>query len=865
MRHILRLYLGTKTLNKCFVGVLHIFCFYLYFLTTAFAQNNAAVVKGIVLDENSNPLRAAAITYLDDLGIKHGGQSDEYGVYKIDIPFDQDITLKIDYLNHKPVELLLNLKRGEIYEFYPVLSKDTYQIGEVKISITKRKQRKKQVQGVKTLSKKIIKNLPQLNNSVEHLLKTYPGFMNNNELSTQYTVRGGNYDENLVYVNGIEIYRPFLVRSGQQEGLSFVNTDMVKEVDFSAGGFQAKYGDKLSSVLDVTYRTPDSLEFGGNLSLLGGSLYVQGVGLEDPKTKKNKLTGQLGIRYRDNSLLVDSQTTEVDFKPRFADVQAYLSYRINKRLQFDFLGNISLNQYNYKPLTDFVTFGPLGDVKALQVFYQGQERDQFFSKLGAFKLVDKVNSSLTLEYIASLYHTHEREYYDIIASYGLGTVINSIGTSSVNEESIFFNGVGAQLIHARNDLDALIFRAQHRGTYKSEESSNNEVIQWGASYTMESIRDRLSEYEVIDSAGYSVRPLIDDFLRDEPYNSFTAPIVTFNKVSAYNNTYIHRLSAYTQYSFDKDIGKQAKHTLSSVIGVRTQAWMLYDKLQAIVSPRFHFGLDPDWENQFGEDRDFIFNLSFGLYNQAPFYRELRDINGVVSPDVLAQKSFHAVFGMDYNFVSEGQPFSLTTELYYKYLWDVNPYSIDNVRIRYAAHNEGVAFARGIDLRLHGEFVKGSESWFTFGVMDTQENIMDRGYIARPTDQRLKFGVLFQDYVPTVQNLKMYLNLVYQTGVLSGTPNFEDSYQYRVRLRPYRRADIGLFYVFKDDKNNTKFFKNTFLDSFKSFSVGLEVFNVFNTLNVITNTYVRDISSKTQFLVPNYMTSRVVNFKMYFSL
>ncbi|PZQ80313.1 MAG: TonB-dependent receptor, partial [Flavobacterium johnsoniae] len=653
------------------------------------------------------------------------------------------------------------------------------------------------------------------------------------------------YDENLVYVNEVEVYRPFLIRSGQQEGLSFTNTDMILNVDFSAGGFQAKYGDKLSSVLDITYRRPKS--FGASLeaSLLGGSLMVETA------SKNQKWAAITGVRYRDNSLLVNSQETETNFRPTFADIQTNVTFNPNNKWEWSFLGNISQNRYNYEPLTRQTNFGTIDDPKALLVFYEGQEKDRYETYFGALKTTYKASEDFTLKFIASAYLTQEQEYFDIKADYSFGELDTNIGSGSLGN-IVYTQEIGSQLNHARNDLDALIVNAEVKGFHNIKENK----IEWGFKYTREDIRDRIVEWEVIDSAGFSLNPPVIDLpIRDQPYTPYTGPLVPYQNVRALNFTKIDRLSGYVQWSKKSLIGS---HDVWYNFGVRAHNWQvsgdnLDGKNQTTFSPRGQFAIKPDW------DSDMVFRLSGGLYHQPPFYRELRGADGKVNPDVKAQQSIHVVLSNDYSFQMWQRPFKLVTEAYYKSMSDVNTYTLDNVRIRYSANNDAKAYAAGFDARLNGEFVPGTESWFSFGYMKTEENINNRGYIARPTDQRLKFGILFQDYVKNIPNLKLYLNLVYNTGLPGGSPSYADPYVYQSRLRDYRRADVGFSYVFTE-KNELRP-DGHWLKRFKDLSLGFEIFNMFNNQNAITNTWVRDVYTKVQYGIPNYMTTRVFNVKL----
>ena len=797
-------------------------------LTLSFAQN--ATIKGIILDENNQPIEKVNVKTDNN-----GTATNTNGFYIITIPANKEITIEFTHLSHKKVVSTFNLKNGEQFEFNPVMSASIEQIATVIVS----GDRRKEVEGIITLKSEVIRKIPGANAGVENLLLTLPGVSNNNELSTQYSVRGGNYDENLVYVNGIEVYRPFLVRSGQQEGLSFVNTNLVQNVDFSSGGFQAKYGDKLSSVLDITYKNPYQFEVNADLSLLGGSLSVENL------SKDSKFSSIVGLRYRDNSLLVNAKETETNFKPTFADAQAYFTYKFSNKFYLSFLGGASINKYNFEPQTRQTNFGTLSDPVALLVFYDGQEKDRYQTLFGAFKGSYFVNDDLTLHLIASTYHTTEEEYFDILAQYRLGEVNSNIGDENLGEVE-FSQGIGSQLNHGRNDLDALITNIEHKGDFKV----NDNRFEWSVKYTNEDIRDRLIEWEVIDSAGFSVRPP-RTFPNDQPYESFSGPLEPFQNVRSTNNTQINRLQAYGQWSKRSTLGTS---DVWYNAGVRAHSWSvsgdgISSSNQTVFSPRAQFAIKPYWE------KDMLFRLAAGMYYQPPFYRELRDANGAIQPNVKAQKSFHLVLGNDYSFKMWDRPFKLTSEVYYKNLSDVNPYTLENVRIRYRANNSSKAYAYGLDMRLNGEFVPGTESWFSFGYLKTEENINNRGYISRPTDQRLKFAALFQDYVPNMPNLKMYLNLVFNTGLPGGSPSYADPYEFQNRLPSYKRADLGLQYVLVDSE---KTFNTGWKKPFKALSFGFEIFNIFDVQNSITNTWVRDVSSKRQIAIPNYLTPRVFN-------
>jgi hypothetical protein len=808
--------------------LLYLFC--IPFL--GFSQT--ATIKGVILDESQLPIYNVSI-----LVGNTGSTSNENGFYELKVPANTDVIVEFTHLAHKKIVATFNLKNGQEVEFNPVMNITIEQIATVIINTNTRQS----VEGISTISPEILRTIKGAQPGVENILKTLPGVNISNELSTQYSVRGGNFDENLVYVNEIEVYRPFLIRSGQQEGLSFVNTDMVQNVDFSAGGFQAKYGDKLSSVLDITYRNPISFGIRADLSLLGGSLAIETV------SKDSKFTGIMGLRYRDNSLLINSLETETNVKPVFADAQTYFTYKFSDKFHLNFLGNLSLNRYRFQPQNRQTNFGTLADPLALIVFYEGQEKDQYQTEFGAFKANYFVNDDVTLKLIASTYHTTEEEYFDILAQYRLGEVNTDIGGENLGEVE-FSEGIGSQLSHARNDLDALISTIEHKGDYKI----NNNTIEWSIKYTHEDIRDRLVEWEVIDSAGFSVRPPNIDAFNQQPYLPFQGPLVAFQEVRATNKVQINRLQAYAQWSKRSTIGTS---DVFYNAGVRVQNWTVNgdgvsSSSQTVFSPRAQFAIKPDW------NKDMLFRIAGGLYYQPPFYRELRDSSGVVQPNVKAQQSMHIVLGNEYSFTMWNRPFKLVSEAYYKNLTDINPYTLENVRIRYRAKNNAKAYAYGLDFRLNGEFVPGTESWFSFGYLKTEENIEGRGYIARPTDQRLKFGILFQDYMPKIPDMKMYLNLVYNTGVPGGSPSYADPYDYQNRLRDYKRADLGISYVLVDQN---KTYKKGWKQPFKELELGFEIFNMFDAQNTITNTWVRDVYSKRQYAIPNYLSPRVFNVRL----
>ena len=783
-----------------------------------------AVVRGIITNNNQAPIQNATI-----ISGRNGTTSNTNGFYSLQVQSNIDIQVIFQHIGYQNSIVKLKLNPGEIYELNPVINESEEQIAEVIVQANQQRV----IKGMTALTPETIRNISGANAGVENLLMSLPGVNSNNELSTQYAVRGGNYDENLVYVNEIEVYRPQLIRSGQQEGLSFLNPDMIQQVQFSAGGFEASYGDKLSSVLDITYKSFSKNQTLLSLSRLGGNLSWS--------LGKEKWSMITGLRYRDNGLLVDQKETETNFNPSFADLQTFITYAHSDQLFFNILGAFSVNTYRYEPLVRQTNFGTIEQPKALVVYYDGNEKDKYTAFTGALKTTWIPNNNNSYRLILSNYQTVENEHFDILAQYRLGDPNTSIGGDDLGEVT-FTEGVGSQLTHGRNNYAAQIVDGKLRGKH----IKGNHQLDWGIGYKREHIDDRLVEWEVVDSAGFSIRPPSGSISNDQPYNSFTGPLVPFAYVQATNQTPIQRMTSFFQWSHRGLVGNTL-YWLTA--GIRGQRWQLdNEKPKYIASPRMQFSFRP-------KNKDHVlYRFATGLYAQPPFYRELRSRNGQINPEVDAQKSIHLSLGNEYRFSMWNRPFLFQSELYYKHLDQLNAYTVENVRIRYDANNDTKGFVYGLDLRLHGEFVPGTESWISLGLMSTEENRNNRGYIPRPTDQRIKFAMLFQDYVPSMPFLKMNLNLVYNSGLPGGAPNYADPYDYGGRLRDYKRADLGIFYVVNDENKSR-------LPFVKDLMIGFEIFNVFDVQNAITMTWVRDVTSKSQFGIPNYMTPRVFNLKL----
>lgn len=832
---VILLHLKAPSLENNILNHKRLACLVFYILSLTCCYTQTATISGVVFDENQNPLPNVNINFSDG-----GTTTNANGFYVLTLVADQAISITFSHLGFKEVVLQnLILNTNENFEFNPILNTSVIQIDEIEVSASGHKI----TPAIESITPELVRKIPGANAGVETLLKLLPGVSFNNELSTQYNVRGGNFDENLVYINGIEVYRPFLIRSAQQEGFSFINSNMVANIDFSAGGFQAKYGDKLSSVLDITYKIPTSFGVQVGASLLGASTSIETI------SKNKSLTTITGLRYRNNSLLVNSQQTQSNLKPVFADAQTFLKYHFNSKFNISFLGNFSSNDYKNEPVSRQTNFGTFTEPRALVVSYEGNERNNYKTALGAFSTNVIPSNNVKLTVTGSIYHTKENEFSDVIASYELGDV-NTDFESEQFGEIVNTGDAGSQQSRARNRLDILIVNLSHKGSFKKDKK----LLEWGIKYTYEDVRDELRESEFLDSAGFFLRPPNTALINNQPQEPFTADIVPFEQVFTENFVSTQRTSAFLQFNNTTTWGNT---DVFYNLGIRAQLWTLngdFDSnTQFIFSPRAQLAIKPSWE------KDMLFSLALGSYQQPPFYRELRNLQGNVQPNVEAQKSFHFVLGNEYSFTVWNRPFKLISEGYFKNLTNINTYTIEDVRIRYRANNQAIAFAYGFDFRLNGSLIPGEESWLSLGYLNTKENQDNRGYISRPTDQRFKLGFLFQDYMPSIPNLKLYLNLVYNTGVPGGSPNNEDPYNFQNRLRDYRRADLGISYIFAN--RNFTHPKEHWLHKFKEFTIGFEIFNLFNNQNSITNTWVRDIETQQQFAVPNFLTSRILNLKV----
>ena len=789
-------------------------------------------INGTITDEQNNSLLSVNISILNQ---SMGAISDENGKYSLEIPPNRSIVVVYSFIGYEMEKIRIPmLKEGQNYTLNIQLKTSSTLLEDV--IITDQKSRKESFSRIKP---KHVSVLPGNSGGIEAILKTLPGVSSANELSSQYSVRGGNFDENLVYVNGIEVYRPFLVRSGQQEGLSFVNTDMVSSILFSAGGFDAKYGDKMSSVLDITYKRPRENAATLQLSLLGGAAHFEGI------TKNGRLSYLIGARHKTSQYLLNSLDTEADYSPKFSDIQTFVNFELNTNWQISFLGNISSNQYKMVPKNRDTEFGTVNEALKLTIYFEGQEVDKYQTYFGALSTSYQPNTKLQLQFTTSAFRTFEQENFDILGEYWLYQLENNLGSDNFGDIA-FDRGVGKYINHARNSLNATVINFSHKGNY------NNESLKfdWGFRVQKEEIEDKISEWNLIDSAFFNF-PHPDDNIGDTANPD--QQIIMSELLKTQINLSSYRNSGYIQVS--KDIGN-----LTITGGTRGSYWTYNEEL--LMSPRVSLAYAPIWK------KDIVFRAASGIYYQSPFYKELRTPEGTLNHNIKAQKSTHYVLGADYLFYSWGRPFKWITEVYYKNLENLIPYKVDNVRIQYLANDLSNGYARGIDMKINGEFVSGVESWVSLSVMKTEEDIVgdfitntdgsttEAGFIPRPTDQRVNFSMFFQDYIPGNPNYKMHLNLVYGTGLSFGPPKAE-KYQDILRIPDYRRVDIGFSAVLKSEGKKSRL---KWLNAFKSIWLSAEVFNLLDINNTVSYLWVADITGR-QYAVPNYLTSRQLNAKL----
>jgi len=834
-------------------------CFFLFLLTFFYLNSYGQNIKiyGTITDTLG---RKQSYVTVKLLNTNKGTVSDANGYYEISAPKSDEIKLMYSFIGYISQYKTLKPQEMEISRNVNiVLHEDIKEFKSVDIVENK-------LDDVSMISiKKInIDVLPTASgNSIEALLKTEMGVSSGNELSSQYNVRGGNYDENLVYVNDIEIYRPLLIRSGQQEGLSFLNSDLVSGINFSAGGFEAKYGDKMSSVLDITYKKPK--QFAGSVSgsLLGGTAHVEGVGLN------KKLTYVSGVRYKQSKYMLNSLEVEGDYDPRFLDFQTYLTYQPSNKIELGFLVNIAQNDFIFTPTKNEATFGTFQKPLLLTIYFDGMEKDKFNTYFGAFSFTYKPNTNLSLKFIASTYLTQEEETFDIQGDYFLNELNNNLGSENLGDSSVSL-GYGEYIEHARNYLTATVANFSHNGLYSTE---TNKFL-WGVKYQQEIINDKISEWDFIDSAGYSIN--------SQRY--YPDDVIFLNySVSAKNSMNSNRLSAYIQDIYTIET---PNYDFKINAGLRATYWDYNNEYN--ISPRFSVQLKPYWNKQFE------FRFSTGVYYQPPFYREIRNYDGFIIENPKSQRSIHFVLGGYYDFTAWGRPFVLTSEIYYKKLDNLIPYEIDNVRVRYYADQISKGYTAGLDFKVSGEFVDGVDSWLSVSVMKSEEDIFgdnywayyDKdtnriatnygavdsvhvfpGYLPRPSDQRLSVGLFFQDYIPGNENFKVHLGFIFGTPVPVGPPNTA-RYNALMRSHPaYLRVDLGFSVLLKSEEKIYTL-KNP-LNVFKSIWLSAEVFNLLGVRNTASYSWITVVPNSSniqtleysQYAVPNKLSGTIVNLRL----
>lgn len=778
---------------------------YILLLCAVAAHSQSFVLQGRVTDEQMNPIELASVSCLQQGKVT---MTSLKGEFSMTLQSADSVVVRFSMVGYKTKTRVLRNPRGK--QTLQVVLYSNNVLSDVVVTGTKQ-----QTGQTQDINKEDLRHMPSTTgNAVEELIQGQAGVSTHNELSSQYNVRGGSFDENSVYINNIEIYRPLLVRSGQQEGLSIINPDMVEKIGFSTGGFEAKYGDKMSSALDITYRFPKKLEASATASLLGASAYV-GYG-----NKKFSISN--GIRYKTTQYLLGTMDTKGEYRPNFIDYQAFLNYTPNDRWRISFLGNISDNHYNFYPEDRETSFGTMEDVKSFRVYFDGQEKDVFRTYFGSLDITRNFGKNTSLSLIASAFHTKEQETYDIQGQYWL--------TQTETSENL---GVGTYFQHARNYMKANVQSVKLLLKTKTKKHT----IETALTFKSERIKENSVEYEMRDSSGYSI-----------PHTGESLHMIY--SMRARNTLKANRIEAYAQDTYR--FTSKGEHTLFTLnYGVRLSHWSFNG--ETTVSPRLSLGVIPAFNH------NVTMRFATGLYYQAPFYKEIRDttaIDGVtyatLNKKTKSQRSIHFIAGMDYRFKMSNRPYKFTAEAYYKALSDLVPYSVNNVKVVYYGNNECSGHAAGLDMKLYGEFVPGYDSWISLSLMDTNMKLNGKN-IPLPTDQRYAVSLYFTDYFPGTERWRMFLKLAYADGLPFSAPHQElESNVFRAPA--YKRADIGLNYrlVNNENRQNGRFFKNVWL--------GLECLNLFGINNVNSYYWITDVTNQ-QYAVPNYLTGRQINFRV----
>ncbi len=812
---------------------------------TAAAQKRSAYVSGKVIDENDNPVQSVSVSIL---GKNAGIVTGDSGTFRIRVAANKSFALIFSHSGYKAKQQTFFLSENEEEQAVIKMERSNQMLTTVVVGDT----RERTEVGLTKINPKSAMAMPVPGGGIEKLIQSLVG--SNNELTSQYSVRGGNYDENLIYINDFEIFRPYLVRSGQQEGLSFINPEMAGNVSFYNGGFQAKYGDKMSSVLDIQYKKPK--QFGGSVYL---SLLEQGFHLEG-STKDKRVTYLVGLRTKTNSNLLSSQQTKGVYTPTSTDAQAYVTYKLSDKWQLEALGNFSTTAFKLIPESAQKTtsvFSPLFTANlGLDIYFEGQERDGYKTNFIGLSAINQVNKKLKLKWMVSRFQNKENENFDIAGAYLFGDR-DFDNNSSTFGQIINPLGAGYYQNYGRNTLNIAVWNAALKGTLEK----GKHVIQFGNSIEQTNINDKLYEWEYQDSAGYSL-----------PVN--TGRLSTF-----LNSTAGLSIKKYSGYVQDNINFSNNKTDITLQAGVRYN----YNSLnkEFLISPRAQVSIKPGWK------KDVVFKLAAGIYDQPPFYRELRAFNGTVNTTVKSQKSYQVVAGLDYNFKTESRPFRITTEAYYKNIRDLIPYDVDNVRIRYFGNNKAKGYAYGLETRLYTELVKDAESWLSIGLMKTKENIdgdyyyqyknaggevigpktadqvvadsvrQDVGWVRRPTDRMLTVGLFLQDYLSTNKNFRVHLSMIYGSNMPFNIPN-NPRYRNGLVIDPYIRVDIGFSALLLDEKSSRR--SHSPFRGFDNIWLSFEVFNLIDRPNTISYQLIKDFSN-TVYSIPNRLTPRLLNLKI----
>ena len=824
---------------------------------SAFAQS---FISGKVLNDSNQYLANVKIVNNKSTIIYY---SDSLGSFKVPYIEGKNNSLTFSKANYpKKVVSIPTLDNTE-YSIQVALSNN-----EIGLTLTGQVKGKNEDGGVLVLKIKPLAATPSVTGDFLDIIKTLPGVSSGNELSSQYNVRGGSYDENLIYVNDIEIYRPQLIRSGQQEGLSFINGDLVSSLEFSSGGFEARYGDKLSSVLDVNYRKPDSFSLGAQVGMLGASFFMQGVKKKPiigTNSQKTKFTYLLGARYRGNKNVLNSMDAQGLYKSRFSDFQSLLTYYLNPRNRIELLFNAAQNRYRFEPEFQKTTFGTLQRALQLNIGFEGQEIMDYNSGMAGLSYIFSTRTT-ELKFIASGYVSQESEHYDIEGLYDIKEVDNNLGSSSFGDAKNLL-GYGYFINHARNDLYFIVANFAHQGYKKLKVQKHNARILWGAKYQVENIADKFKEWHYSDSSDYNIYP----------FGQSGKNLYLNEYIKSKTNITNHKISGFVQYQ--KGMGKYNQCNLT--VGTRVLHASLNN--QTLISPRAQLYYEPNKgfnarlkkdtidENDYLKKNLVLLKFAFGYYYQAPFYREMRNFDGQINTNLKAQRSIHYVGGYEVSFKKWGRPFKFSAEAYYKQLDYLVPYVLDNVRIRYYAANSDKGFATGSDFRINGEFIKNIESWASVSILKTDEKItyvengnviVESPYLRRPTDRRVSASVFFQDELNKNPDYRMNLLLNFGSGLpyyLGGTARYKEGNT----IPTYRRVDIGFSKVLlggvgaKQVRYSQKHFGKRKIETLW---LGVDVYNLLQINNVIGYIWIKDFQNNT-YGVPNYLTGRRLNIKL----